>query len=304
MAPAFRIEVPETPSETEDRFLSERLLESNTRARGEGWHPFQVLVRDGCGGLVGGISGGFRWGAAQIDTFWLEESLRGRGLGREILRRAEDELRVRGCRSVDLHTFDFQAPAFYRRAGYHVLFELAIDPSRGIRKIFFRKPLDGADPDAAIRETPRVHLMHGFIGSGKSTCARRLEAELGALRIVPDDWMSAIHGSDPPTEDFARRLRTLFDLLEAVWIPAARAGAHVILDYGFWTRASRREIERKLASAGTAFRWVCMATPLDECRRRNSARQSDGSNHLNITDATFDALARDFEPVDDTEWDR
>ena len=39
--------------------------------------------------------------------------------------------------------------------------------------------------------SPTIHMMFGFIGSGKSTFARKLESELRAARFSPDEWMVA-----------------------------------------------------------------------------------------------------------------
>jgi len=71
-----------------------------------------------------GISGGLwgRTGFAQlhIETLFVPESLRGRGVGRELMRQAEDEAIRRGCLGVWLDTFSFQARGFYERLGYSV----------------------------------------------------------------------------------------------------------------------------------------------------------------------------------------
>jgi len=79
--------------------------------------------------------------------------------------------------------------------------------------------------------------MHGFIGSGKTTRAKELEARFQALRLSPDEWMASLFGSDPPAGEFPRLLAHLLELFESIWIPAATSGTSVILDYGFWTQA-------------------------------------------------------------------
>jgi hypothetical protein len=42
---------------------------------------------------------------------------------------------------------------------------------------------------------------------------------------------------------------------------------------------------------------VDLGTPFGTCRKRNAARQASGTNTLNITEATFDQLAKGFEPM-------
>ena len=143
-----------------------------------------------------------------------------------------------------------------------------------------------------------IFLMHGFIGSGKTTRAKALEREFGALRFSPDEWMSVLFGSDPPASEFPTHLTDLLVLFESIWIPAARSGTPVILDYGFWTRASRSRMEERLAELGLPFTWVVLDTSIEECRARNQARQGSAKSDLNITDVTFDHFLQQFEPME------
>lgn len=39
---------------------------------------------------------------------------------------------------------------------------------------------------------PRLILVCGLPGSGQTTLARRLEAEVPAVRLCPDDWLTAL----------------------------------------------------------------------------------------------------------------
>jgi len=142
-----------------------------------------------------------------------------------------------------------------------------------------------------------IYLMHGFIGSGKTTKAKQLETQLNAIRLTPDEWMASLFGSDPPVNEFPKLLNTLLNHFESIWIPAAKSGADVILDYGFWTLESRRKIESKLADENLPYSWINIATPICECRIRNQARQNIGNNELNIADATFEYFLSQFEPM-------
>ena len=54
----------------------------------------------------------------------MPETLRGRGIGTDLLRRAEAEALVRGCHGAWLDTFEFQARGFYERLGYRCFGEL------------------------------------------------------------------------------------------------------------------------------------------------------------------------------------
>ncbi|MGW8953361.1 GNAT family N-acetyltransferase [Streptomyces sp. NPDC055709] len=85
--------------------------------------PLQVWVVDETSGeLAAGLAGRTwaRW--LHVDLLWVDTPHRGAGLGSQLLTAAEREARVgRGCTHSRLETWDFQAPAFYRRHGYAVV---------------------------------------------------------------------------------------------------------------------------------------------------------------------------------------
>jgi predicted kinase len=45
------------------------------------------------------------------------------------------------------------------------------------------------------KKQPIAHIICGFIGSGKTTFARKLEKETGAIRITKDEWIIKIFGN-------------------------------------------------------------------------------------------------------------
>ncbi len=82
--------------------------------------PIQLYALDPEGNLVGGLIGqthSLREGLA-VNILFVDESCRGRGLGRELMQRAEDEAYRRGCRYARVATASHQAPGFYERLGY------------------------------------------------------------------------------------------------------------------------------------------------------------------------------------------
>lgn len=129
------------PSPEDVAFLEERLYEFNQQATGlRDGCGLGVLVRDGQNRLVAGASG-YTWGGACVlRQVWVDESLRGRGLGRELLARAEAEARRRGCRLLLLNTHSFQAPGFYQKLGFERVAEVADHPP-GHAELVLRKRL-------------------------------------------------------------------------------------------------------------------------------------------------------------------
>ena len=136
----FVIETDATPGQIQ--FLEDRLYEFNsetTRIRDA--QGLAILVRADEERIVAGISGHTWGGCCEIRQFWVEDKLRGQGLGTRLLRAAEEEARRRRCRQIVLTTHSFQAPEFYERRGFQVI--AAVDDyPQGHRHLLLRKRLD------------------------------------------------------------------------------------------------------------------------------------------------------------------
>jgi predicted kinase len=78
-----------------------------------------------------------------------------------------------------------------------------------------------------------AHLLFGFLGSGKTTFAKRLEVEHAAIRFTPDEWMAGLFGDDPPEASFPEKAEAILELLEPLWMRCLSLGLDVVLDYGF-----------------------------------------------------------------------
>ncbi len=82
---------------------------------------------------------------------------------------------------------------------------------------------------------PKLIIVCGLPGAGKTTHAKRLEEKLGAVRFNPDDWMEALALS---LHDEDKRAR-----IEALqWAQAQRLlalGQTVIIEWGTWGRSER-----------------------------------------------------------------
>lgn len=123
--------VTDAPGQDDLDAIGKGLTGFNERATGlPGWEvkPFAVLVRDESRSTVGGAIGGSYYGWLAIDLLWLPESLRGTGLGRQVMRLAEEEARARGCLGLRLDTFSFQARGFYEKCGFSVFGTLPDHP--------------------------------------------------------------------------------------------------------------------------------------------------------------------------------
>lgn len=100
--------------------------------------PLVVTVLDTAGSVVGGL-----WGSTSYEWLFTEllvvpETLRGRGIGRQLMTMAHEEAVARGCRGAWLDTFEFQARGFYEGLGYRVFGEIPQYPP-GHSRFFLSK---------------------------------------------------------------------------------------------------------------------------------------------------------------------
>lgn len=144
-APELRLETTTQPAASDVEALGRGLTEHGTPVTGSpGFQPLAIFVRDAQGALLGGCSGQVSWSWLHVALLWLDPSLRGRGVGRALLRRFEEEGRRRGCTDVHLDTFSWQAAPFYERLGYRVFATLEDYPA-GQRRFWLRKRLERED---------------------------------------------------------------------------------------------------------------------------------------------------------------
>lgn len=88
---------------------------------------------------------------------------------------------------------------------------------------------------------PTAHLIIGFIGSGKTTFAKKLEKETGAVRFTKDEWMVRIFGNSFSKDNFQNDKFHEYDskmakLATEMALRCLKAGTSVIIDDGFWYR--------------------------------------------------------------------
>lgn len=145
---------------------------------------------------------------------------------------------------------------------------------------------------------PTAHMIHGYLGAGKTTFARRLEEDLPAIRFTHNEWMARLYGTDPPAERFADHAARVSVQIDRLWPRCLQLGLDVVLDLNFWTRHDRDAARMKARSLGAAVRLYRLACPDEVAWRRIERRNaSPGEDSLVIARGTFEALRARFEPL-------
>ncbi len=145
-----------------------------------------------------------------------------------------------------------------------------------------------------------LHLIHGFVGVGKTTFAKKLEADDSKIRFTCDEWMITLFGTNPPKAYFEMYLDKIKQL---IWRDAKKfleLGHDVILDFGFW-RKIERDYYRKLGlDMGVEVKLYNLQCPEKERIKRVLARTSAMPPDAFIIDEhALQEFKRQFEPIED-----
>lgn len=156
-----------------------------------------------------------------------------------------------------------------------------------------------------------VHLLAGLNAVGKTTYARRLAADLPAVRFTLDEWMLRLYAlrfDDPAYPERAARCQ------ELIWDTAVEvldAGSDVVLDWNQWSRERRAFWRDRAQRSGHDVVLHHIQATVDTAVRRAAARSAAqqqaataGGDPLPVHDldeAAVRHLAELFEMPDDAE---
>jgi predicted kinase len=115
---------------------------------------------------------------------------------------------------------------------------------------------------------PRLIIVCGLPGSGKTTHAKRLENSLRAVRFSADEWMDAlsldIYDEKARAKVEALQWRFARDLLVL--------GLTVIIEWGTWGRSERDTLRLGARALGAAVELHYLTAPVDVLLERIQQR--------------------------------
>lgn len=128
-----------TPANAEEivQLLEDRIYEHNSSKlnRNDG-ELFSRIITDKK--IIAGIAGWTWAGVCEITQLWVDEAFRKNGMGKMLLEEAEAIAKRKGCHTILVRSYGFQAPHFYEKYGYKIEYVMNDFP-KGYHYYFFTK---------------------------------------------------------------------------------------------------------------------------------------------------------------------
>ena len=132
---------------------------------------------------------------------------------------------------------------------------------------------------------PRLVLVCGLSGSGKSRLGRRLREALPIIHLRSDVERKRLFGLDPEARTatspnsgiyFAQATDWTYQRLRRLADRVLRCGYDVLVDATFLTRERRRSFRELARARGAGFVVLGLSAPVEELRRRVTRRLAEG----------------------------
>lgn len=149
---------------------------------------------------------------------------------------------------------------------------------------------------------PTVHLITGPIGAGKTTRARRLASEQGALRFSLDEWVMQLFGTEAPDpmlfDWWSERCQRCRERIWSVCEDVLAQQLDVVLDFGFPHGEQRQEFRQRALQRGAVVHLHVVTGESALRWQRVQARNRDRAETfaLVVTEAMFQGSEGEWQP--------
>jgi predicted kinase len=122
-----------------------------------------------------------------------------------------------------------------------------------------------------LRTVPRLIIVCGLPGSGKTTHSKLLQSNLRAVRFCPDEWMDTLE-----INLYEGRMRERIETIQ--WKLAQdllALGQTVIIEWGTWGRSERDALRIVARTLGAAVELHFLDAPIDVLFERIQNRNQE-----------------------------
>ena len=153
----------------------------------------------------------------------------------------------------------------------------------------------------------KVYLICGKICSGKTYYAKALKDKYNAVILSTDEATYDLINNEQGEfyNVFAQRVN---NYLKKKAAEICKAGANVVLDWGFWTKENRIDISEYLKSCDVSYEWHYIDADDDTWNRNIEERnkrieEGNGGSDFYVDEGLLNKLLSMFEVPDKSEID-
>jgi predicted kinase len=153
-------------------------------------------------------------------------------------------------------------------------------------------------------KTPTLYCICGTIAAGKTTLARKLAAQHGAVLLCEDEWLVRFEAEIETFDDFRKHARRLRAAIGPHVVELLRLGVSVVLDFPANTVNDRAWIRTLFEAANAAHELHVIEASDEICRARLRARNETKPEGLYfgfVPEETFEPVTRLLMPPAEAE---
>ncbi len=145
---------------------------------------------------------------------------------------------------------------------------------------------------------PKLYIICGFLGAGKTTFSKQLALDKNALHLNPDEWCCKLFTKEEYEQNWEECFSKTLNILWNKAQDAVTSGKDVIFDVGFWDKNSRIEAKKRAQQLGAEPVLYYIYAPDEILKQRISLRKGKIAEN-NVKN--FSAIKMLFEEPDSDE---
>lgn len=147
----------------------------------------------------------------------------------------------------------------------------------------------------------KIHLICGFMGFGKTTLAKKLSAELPAVRFTNDEFMQKLYSRNLADAEFRIAYQKIDDLIWELAAQVLATETDVILDYGFWSKNDRKEAYKRAKKLTDEIIFHQLNCDINIAKERVLNRTIQDENALSIDENCFNLFLSRYQSIENNE---